>query len=208
MHDDAGDYVYALESNVAPTSKYNLVVDRSASLLVDVAEDGSALDSLRLDWLNRAGDQDTTSRPCASTRRTRMDGTARTCASSCHRDSTLVTANGQAAEEIRGAATLADEAGRRHPRQLLPHAPRRVHDDHTCGRRRDAAVQADDGWEYRLLVQKQPGARPEPWSVRIDLPEGATVTSSPDGAVVDGERVSLDTVLDEDREIVVRYQLP
>ena len=30
----------------------------------------------------------------------------------------------------------------------------------------------------------------------------------PEGAVVDGERVSLDAVLDQDLELVVRYDLP
>ncbi len=57
VRQDPGDYVYALESNVAPTSKYNLVVDRTASLVVKLDEAGSALDSLRLDWSNHAGDE-------------------------------------------------------------------------------------------------------------------------------------------------------
>ena len=34
--DDPGDYLYVVESNVAPTSKYNIVVDRSDSVVVQL----------------------------------------------------------------------------------------------------------------------------------------------------------------------------
>ena len=40
---------------MSPTSKYNLVVDRSDALVVKLDEEGDALDSLRLDWQNDAG---------------------------------------------------------------------------------------------------------------------------------------------------------
>jgi len=72
----------------------------------------------------------------------------------------------------------------------------------------DAAVPVEDGWEYRLVVQKQPGARRSPLAIRIDLPEGATVTDAPEGAEVRDERVSLEALLDRDVEVVVRYTLP
>ena len=54
VRQDPGDYLYVVESNVAPTSKYNMVVDRSDSLVVQLDEEGNALNSLRLDWNNRA----------------------------------------------------------------------------------------------------------------------------------------------------------
>ena len=57
VRQEPGDYVYVVESNMAPTSKYNLVVDRSDSLTVKVDEDGDALNSLRMDWQNRAGER-------------------------------------------------------------------------------------------------------------------------------------------------------
>ena len=52
----------------------------------------------------------------------------------------------------------------------------------------DVAVETDDGWDYRLLVQKQPGARSEPRSVRIDLPDGATAVELPGGGAAQGRR--------------------
>jgi hypothetical protein len=42
VRQDAGDYLYVVESNVAPTSKYNLVVDRADSLTVTLGEEGDA----------------------------------------------------------------------------------------------------------------------------------------------------------------------
>ena len=72
----------------------------------------------------------------------------------------------------------------------------------------DAAVLTDGGWEYRLVVQKQPGARAEPLTVRIDLPTGASVIEASEGAVVDGDRVLYETTLVSDLELRVLYELP
>jgi hypothetical protein len=65
----------------------------------------------------------------------------------------------------------------------------------------------DEGWEYRLVIQKQPGARAEPLTIRIDLPEGASVIEATEGAVVEGDRVRYETTLVTDLELRVRYEL-
>ena len=69
------------------------------------------------------------------------------------------------------------------------------------------AVETEAGWEYRLVIQKQPGARPFPTSVRINLPDGAAVVEATDGATVDGDRVRYEADLDKDIELRVLYQL-
>jgi hypothetical protein len=63
-------------------------------------------------------------------------------------------------------------------------------------------------WMYRLKVQKQPGTRAVPITIRIQLPEGATVIQAPPGATVEGTLVLFQTDLRLDRQIEVLYQFP
>ena len=207
VRQEAGDYVYVVESNMAPTSKYNLVVDRSDSLAVKIDEDGDALDSLRMDWDNRAGER---GEPYRSLRRfsQNTDGWygsyIRVLAPA---GSEPVAANGEASDPVTGMERVTDEAGRTAFANYLfmPPGESRLTYLWTVP---DAAVPVEGGWEYRLVVQKQPGARPSPLAIRIDLPEGAAVTDAPEGAEVRDERVSLEALLDRDVEVVVRYTLP
>jgi hypothetical protein len=49
---------------------------------------------------------------------------------------------------------------------------------------------------------------PEPLSVRVVLPEGATVVSATEGARVANGRVTYQTSLTTDLELAIRYTLP
>jgi hypothetical protein len=69
-------------------------------------------------------------------------------------------------------------------------------------------VTEEDQLSYRLKVQKQPGTRAVPITIRILLPEGALVTQAPPGAVVDGTILLLQTDLRLDLQIEVLYQIP
>ena len=60
--------------------------------------------------------------------------------------------------------------------------------------------------EYRLLIQKQAGARAAPLTVTVRLPEGAGVESvSLDGQPLPDAALTVTTLLSRDRELVVRY---
>jgi Protein of unknown function (DUF4012) len=202
-----GDYVYALEANMAPTSKYNLVVDREASFVAKLDDSGGSLDSLRLDWQNDAGEP---GQPYAALRdfSNNEDGWygayLRLLVPS---GSQLVTASGQASDDIRGSDVLADDTGRAVFGNYLfmPPGGSTLSYLWTVP---DAATSDGEAWEYRLAVQKQPGARPEPWSFRVDLPAGAKVLETPTGALVEDGRVRFEAQLDRDLEFVVRYTLP
>ncbi|HLC20954.1 MAG TPA: DUF4012 domain-containing protein, partial [Candidatus Methylomirabilis sp.] len=69
---------------------------------------------------------------------------------------------------------------------------------------------SDDSVEYRLVIQKQPGTRAIPLRLALQLPDGADL----DSVVLDGKSVTtgsglleIKTVLDADRELVVRYKV-
>lgn len=207
LRDDPGDFVYALESNMAPTSKYNLVVDREASLVSKIARDGSALDSLRLDWRNDAGED---GEPYASLREFSNNEEGWYGAYLrllVPQGSELVTANGEASDQVRGTEVLADDAGRSVFGNYLFMPPGESMLSYLWTVP-EAAIETAEGWEYRLLVQKQPGARPEPWSIRVDLPDGAEIVELPEGAATRGERVFIEANLDRDLELLIRYTLP
>ncbi|MFV2065209.1 MAG: DUF4012 domain-containing protein, partial [Chloroflexota bacterium] len=204
---DAGDYIYALEANMAPTSKYNLVVERSASLLIKVSEAGDALNSLRLDWQNDAGKQGQLYRSLREFSNNEEGWYGAYLRMLVPQGSELITANGEASDKIRGSDQLPDDAGRAVFGNYLFMPPGKSTMSYLWTTPR-AAVLTDRGWEYRLFVQKQPGARPQPWSIRIDLPEGAEVLELPEGAEADGDRVLFETMLTTDLDLRVLYSLP
>ncbi|MBI4312976.1 MAG: hypothetical protein HY681_14540 [Chloroflexi bacterium] len=62
-------------------------------------------------------------------------------------------------------------------------------------------------YEYRLLVQRQPGAPNEPVDVFLKLPEGgAMVSSSPAPAAADGDWLRYTLTLDADQLITLQYR--
>jgi Protein of unknown function (DUF4012) len=204
---EPGDYVYALESNMAPTSKYNLVVDRDASFVAKVDEHGDTLNSLRLDWQNDAGEP---GEPYASLRdfSNNQEGWyGAYLRLLVPQGSELVTASGQASDDIRGSEELGEDGGRIAFGNYLFMPPGESTLSYLWTAP-DVATEVDGAWEYRLQVQKQPGARAQPWSVRVDLPDGASVLEAPPGAQVKDGRVRFDAVLDRDLEFLVRYTLP
>jgi hypothetical protein len=205
--DPQANHLYVVEANMAPTSKYNLVVDRSDSLVVRLDESGDALESLRLDWVNRAGEP---GEPYASLRSfsTNEEGWYGSYVQvMVPAGSELVTASGRASEEVRGAGRVTEEAGRTVFGTYLLMPPGESTLTHLWTSP-DAARRTEDGWEYRLVVQKQPGARPHPVAVRVDLPEGAEVVETTPGATVAGSSAHASIELRTDTELFVRYVMP
>ena len=206
VRQDPGDYVYVVESNVAPTSKYNLVIDRADSLVVRLDEEGDALNSLRLDWDSSTGED---GQPYEALRQfsTNQEGLygawVRVLAPA---GSEIVTASGESSDPIGAVERVTEEAGRASFGNYLLMPPGESTLSYLWSLPA-AASQTDEGWLYELVIQKQPGAGDVSLSIRVDLPEGATVLEASDGADVDGSRVTLEATLDRDVELQVRYEL-
>ncbi len=61
--------------------------------------------------------------------------------------------------------------------------------------------------DYRLLVQKQPGAAALPLAITVRPPEGARIVSLwLDGRRLEGAPATVETDLSQDRELLVRYE--
>ena len=207
VRQDPGDYLYVVEANMAPTSKYNLVVTRRSFLNVAIAADGEVVNTLRLDWQNDAG---MAGEPYQSIRSysTSQDGLYGAYVRVMAPDgSTLLSATGAASQRISGAERVESDAGRAVFANFLLMPPGDAH--LTYRWQAPSLVPAADGtWTYQLTIQKQPGMSAEAVSVRVDLPPGATVLSAPDGAQVNGGTVPWSTTLTTDARLTLRYRLP
>jgi hypothetical protein len=70
-------------------------------------------------------------------------------------------------------------------------------------------IQPDSGqMAYRLRVQKQPGTLGVPITIRVHLPNGATIQSVPSGAIIQGQNVLIQAALTTDIEIEIVFLVP
>lgn len=202
-----GDFLAVSEANVAPTSKLNLVIQRSTRLAVSIAADGSAQDQLDLAWQNDAakpGEPYASLRSYSVSQEGNYGAYVRVLVPNGSR---VLDATGNAGGAISGVESIDAEAGRTSLGNylLMPPGPSSLSYRYTSATK---ATEADGAWTYRLTVQKQPGALPEPLSLAIALPDGAVVVKAPTGAKVDGGNVSFATTLQEDLDVAVTYTLP
>lgn len=207
VRQDAGDYVYVVEANVAPTSKYNLVVERRDALEVTIAPNGDATGTLRLDWQNNAL---TAGEPYASIRsysesKTGIYGAyVRVLTPGA---SQLLGASGMAMDPINAAESVALEAGRNAFGNFLLIAPGPADLTYRWATP-SVAIQSGAEWTYTLTIQKQPGLRPGSLTVTVALPAGATIDAVSQGAVAGVASVTFATTLAEDAQLQIRYRLP
>jgi hypothetical protein len=61
---------------------------------------------------------------------------------------------------------------------------------------------------YHLLVQKQPGTLAEPITIRVHLPNNASIQSAPTGAIVQDQNIIYQTNLQTDVEFELRFNIP
>jgi hypothetical protein len=201
----SGDYVYVVEANVEPPSKYNLIVARADNLSVALAPDGTATDSLSMNWQNFAGNEGQLFDLIRSysTNQAGLYGAyvrVLTPASS-----QLTTVSGMASDPIEEVEETSTEAGRNVFGNYLlmgPGASQLNYAWTVPG----AATESGGIWTYELNLQRQPGASEVPVTVRVALPPDAQLVSTT-GSKVDDQTVALVAKLDKDQSLEVRYKL-
>ncbi|MEO6351084.1 MAG: DUF4012 domain-containing protein [Candidatus Limnocylindrales bacterium] len=207
VQQESGDYLYVVEANLAPTSKYNLVVDRTDRLAVQLAADGSASSALIMSWQNRSlepGEPFTSIREYSTSKHGLYGTYTRVLAPA---NASLVNVSGHAFDPIDAAESIATEAGRASFENYLLIGPNGANLGYGW-QTPSVATLADGVWTYSLYVQRQPGLRPHSFAVALTLPIGAQVVSVPQGSgTVDGA-MTLAATLDRDLRFEVRYTLP
>jgi hypothetical protein len=206
VRQDAGDYLYAVDANVAPTSKGNFVTVRSQSLDVQIDAVGNAHDTLQLTWNNGALEGlGTTIRSLPYTW-TSTNGMIGNWAQVLVPDrSRLVSVSGGSLSRITGAEQVAMVAGRKALGNYLYLPPGATQLTYAWISPYPADADASGG-SYTLTVQKQPGTVADPFSLRITVPPGAVIVEASPGLTISGRTATLEARLRTDIQVSVRYR--
>jgi hypothetical protein len=202
---DAGDYVYPVDSNVAPASKLNAVTDRELALDVQLDAVGNATNALAVTWTNLIESE--AGRPY---RELRDLEDLRTMGMYFRllvpERSRIEAVSAGATTLITAPAAVADEAGRMVISNYFRIPPGVAHLMYRWISPYPADLGEDGNATYRLTIQKQPGLRPGPLKLRITVPPGAVIIDASPGLVLTPQSATIETTFDRDVVVVVRYR--
>ena len=206
VRQDPGDYLEAVDANVAPTSKYNLVTHRTQDLQVQIDASGNAHDTLSLTWDNRADQPEASA--LLKLPYTGTDGMLGNYLRVLTvQQSELQAVSGGRLVKLSGVEEISSEAGRTGYGIFLLEPPGLT--SATISWLSPHPVVTDNGtYLYRLTVQKEDGRTAEPLSVTVTLPAGAKLLGMSPGMVANGSAATLKTTADTDVQLWVRYSLP
>lgn len=205
---DPGDYLYVVEANVEPSSKYNLAIDRSDTLAIALDAAGGAATTLHLEWQNHAlepGEPFESLRNYSRNKSGQYGAWVRVLTPA---SSVVTAAHAVGLDPISGIEETVVEAGRQSLGNYMLMGPGTSTLDYSWATPSAATRAADGTWTYRLTIQKQPGLRPPPLAVTVTLPAGARVASVVGASVSAEGRATLSTIFERDVTIEVRYTQP
>lgn len=200
----SGDYLMLVEASVNST-KLNIVIDEQVSINATLDEMGNARTEVQLHYENDLSDWEKGRDP-ELVRKLMLQGLyggyLRILAPA---NSRLLSAGVDGVEA--GLSELSAEEGKTVFGRFFS-LPRDSKRDLSFRYVTPAVVDfSGDAAEYRLFIQKQPGAVAFPLKMSFTLPAGAKAVSlSLDGRLLDKRHLEIETDLSQDREIVLRYE--
>jgi hypothetical protein len=202
VRQDPGDFVYPVDSNVAPPTKLNAWTTRSLDLAVQIDAVGNARDTLAVTWDNQV---DT---PIGAPYRA-MTGVGGHILGMYFRllvpeRSRVDKVSGGGLAEVTVPAVEEEEAGRMAIGSYLK-IPAGKTSLKIAWTSPYAADSDATGGTYRLTVQRQAGMRPGPIAISIRVPEGFRITAASPELEVSGALATLTTTFDRDVVLGVRY---
>ena len=180
VRQDAGDYLYPVDSNVAPASKINAIATRSLHLDVAIDPLGNARDTLDVTWDNPIDTAlGTPYRELPALEDLRILGMYfRLLAPERSR---VESVSGGSFVKLTAPAVVAEEAGRAVIGTYLMVPPGTTSLRYVWTS--PYAADADEtGGVYRLTIQKQPGLLPGPLTLTIHVPDGFRIASASAGS--------------------------
>ena len=200
---DPGDYVYPVDSNVAPSSKLNAVTTRSLDLAVQIDAVGNARNTLAVSWQNQIETADGAPfRALPEVGQLRILGMYFRLL--VPERSRVEGVSGGSYPPLTDPAVVEDEAGRTAIGTYLKVPPGRTSLTYTWTS--PYAADADEtGGTYRLTIQKQPGLLPGPLALTIRVPAGFRIADASPELTVRGDTATLATTFDRDIVVEVRY---
>lgn len=203
VRQDPGDYVYPVDYNMAPATKLDYLVTRAWDLDVQIDAVGNARNTLEVTWHNRVEEPEYEAYRA-------MVNVGGSILGMYFR---LLVPERSRVEEVAGGglapvtapATIESEAGRTVIGTYLKVPPGDT--SLLYAWTSPYAADADEvGGEYRLTIQKQPGMRPGPLSLRIRVPDGFRIAAASPELTVDGATAMLVTTFAEDIVVALRYE--
>lgn len=199
-----GDYLMLVEASVNST-KLNIVIDEQAEVHTTLDELGNARTDVRLHYRNGLSEWETGRDP-ELVRKLMLQGLyggyLRLLVPANSRLLSSAIDGGEA-----GVSELSQEEGKTVFGRFFS-LPRDSERDVSFAYVAPGVVDfSGEVAEYRLFIQKQPGAAAFPLRLSFALPaEAKAVSLSLDGHSLEPARLVIDTDLSRDREIVLRYQ--
>ncbi|MBF6606029.1 MAG: DUF4012 domain-containing protein [Chloroflexi bacterium] len=203
----AGDYLYPVDSNVAPASKLNAVTDRALDLSVQLDHYGNAHDNLDIAWTNLI-QTDLGAPYRALPTLQNLDVLGLYFRLLVPDRSRIDSVSGGSYERLTAPADIGAEAGREVIGNYLRVPPGTTHLRYAWVSPYAADSAADGTVTYRLTIQKQPGLRAGPLHLSIAVPPGAVLVDASAGLTVRGGTVTLDVTFDRDLVLAIRYRMP
>jgi Protein of unknown function (DUF4012) len=202
IRQDQGDFVYPVESNVAPASKLNAWTTRTMDLAVQIDAVGNARNTLTTTWENRVDTPDGAPYLAMTNVGGRILGMYfRVLVPDRSRVESVA---GGGATPVTNPAVVEAEAGRLAIGTYLKIPPGRTDLTYTWTSPYAASVDATGG-AYRLTIQAQPGMLPEPLTLSIRAPDGYRITAASPELTVVGGVATLATAFDRDIVVGVQY---
>ncbi len=205
VRQDAGDYLYVVDSNVAPASKYNLVVTRTTNLDVKIDKYGNAVNTVQLNWQNdsrRAGQPYETVRQYGTGTGNIYGTYVRLLTPDRSR---LQSVSGGTVAPITGPELVTQEADRTEFANYLMVLPGSASLNYQWISPYPAAIEDGIG-SYSLVLQKQPGMTPEPVTIHISSPPGASITAVSPNLTVSGGVATFTGTLTQDLSLAIQFR--
>ena len=203
VRQDPGDYVYPVDYNMAPATKLDYLATRAWDLDVQIDAVGNARNTLEVTWHNPVEEPEWEAyRAMVNIGGPILGMYFRLLVPERSRAEEVV---GGGLAPVTAPATVESEAGRTVIGTYLKIPP----GDTSLGHAWTSPYAADadeTGGEYRLTIQKQPGMRPGPLSLRIRVPEGYRISAASRELTVDGATATLVTTFAEDIVVALRYE--
>ena len=200
---DLGDFVYPVDTNVAPATKLDYLVTRAWNLDVEIDAVGNARNALAVTWDNRVGEPEEEAYRALQGVGGEILGMYSRLLVPERSRVTAVAGGGLA--PVTAPATVRTESGRMSVGAYLKIAPGQASLRYEWTS--PYAAETDEaGGTYRLTIQKQPGIVPGPISVRIHAPDGYRIAAASPGLVVSEGTATLTTTFAEDIVLGVRYE--
>ena len=202
IRQDQGDFVYPVDSNVAPASKLNAWTRRTMGLSVQIDAVGNARNTLAVTWENRVDTSD--GAPYRA-----MTNVGGSILGMYFRllvpeRSRIETVSGGGLAPVTDPAVVEDEAGRMAIGTYLQVPPGQTSLAYTWTSPYPANIDATGG-TYRLTLQAQPGMLPEPLNLTIRVPDGYRITAASPGLAVSGATATMTATFDRDTVIGVEF---